>query len=98
MKRLVAEQGDVRMLSQKIVDRGCAGFLHTGDYEIYVVNPSAAKKTRTRRVRRGCLSRLAVRLHARNSTTFGATRNWIDNLLAMTSRVFVGPVEAQVPS
>jgi len=81
------------MLSQKIVDRGCAGFLHTGDYEIYVVNPSTAKKTRTRRVRRGCLSRLAVRLHARNSTTFGATRNWIDNLRATITQGFIRTVE-----
>jgi hypothetical protein len=45
MERLVPQQRDVRMLSEKIVDRSRAGFLHTGGYEIYLFNLAAPKRT-----------------------------------------------------
>jgi hypothetical protein len=76
MESLVAQQSDVRMLSQKIVNRGCAGFLHTGDYEIHALNMAPLKRRRVC----GSLATCLDRSHARKSTTFRATRNWIDSV------------------
>ena len=45
MEGLVSQQCDVRMLRKKIVDRSRAGFLHAGDYEIYLFNLAAPKRT-----------------------------------------------------
>jgi len=48
MERLVAEQCDLRILREKIVDRGCPGFLHAGDDEIDAFNFAASEKIRLR--------------------------------------------------
>jgi hypothetical protein len=50
----------VRMLSKKIVDRGGARFLHTGNDEIDMVNLPAAKNIRASRRARGCFRRWHV--------------------------------------
>ena len=42
----LAEQSDMRMLRQKIMDRGCAGFLHAGHDEIDAVNFATSEKIR----------------------------------------------------
>ena len=52
MESLVAQQRDVRMLRKKIVDRGCACFLRTGDDKVHPVDLSALKASDGRQ--RGC--------------------------------------------
>jgi len=49
MKGLIAQQRDVRVLSQKIVDRGGAGLLHTGHYKIYLIDFPAPKEPGARK-------------------------------------------------
>jgi Methyltransferase domain len=46
MERLVPEQRDLRMLRQKIVDRGGPGFLHAGDDETHAIDFAPSKKIR----------------------------------------------------
>ena len=47
MQSLIAEQGNVRMLRQEIVDRGRPGLLHPSDDEIHPVNLASAEKIRS---------------------------------------------------
>jgi hypothetical protein len=50
MKGLVAQQRDVRVLSQKIVQRSSAGFLHTGHYKIYLIDFVAPQESGARKL------------------------------------------------
>ena len=45
MESLVAQERDVWMLSEKIMNRSRAGFLHAGDDEIYLFNLATPKRT-----------------------------------------------------
>ena len=49
MKSLVTQKGDVRMLSQKIVERRGTGFLHSGDDEIDALDRAVFENTRQTR-------------------------------------------------
>jgi hypothetical protein len=63
MKSLVAQQRDVRVLSQKIVQRSGAGLLHTGHYKIYLIDFAAPKESGARKFGREAMPLLVVRLH-----------------------------------
>jgi len=52
MKGLIAQQRDVRVLSQKIVQRSSAGLLHPGHYKIYLIELFAPKERAARKF--GC--------------------------------------------
>ena len=46
MKGLVPQQRDLRILSEQIVDRSGAGFLHAGNDEVDLLNMTAPKGNR----------------------------------------------------
>jgi rhamnose utilization protein RhaD (predicted bifunctional aldolase and dehydrogenase) len=45
VQRLIAKERDMGMLRERIVERGRAGFLHTGQDEVSTINAPALKKS-----------------------------------------------------